>query len=1352
LMAHLETLGVVVASAGSNLSISAPKGVLTPVLRQRLADHKSELLALLNEPEDDAHEPFPLTDIQQAYLVGRSSQIPLGSISCHFYREFEATDLDPWRLESAWRQVIHKHAMLRTVVDFDGTQRLLRNCPDWRMPIHDFRSLTSPEAKTAALKIRERMAHATFAADSWPLFDIQMTLLPGNRQRLHFSFDLLIADAAGIRRLFKDWQSFYASYEASAADTEPAAYSFRRYVLALKAAQQTSEFAASLRYWCERIPHLPAAPELPLATVPERISKPRFERRQMMLDATIWSALQQRAAEWEITPTALICAAFAEVLGRWSRRQALTLTLTYFQALPVHPDVRLVVGDFTSTLFLAFAAEGNSFRERAQALHRQLLDDLNHAQVSGVRALREAGVNSAAHTYGFPVVFTSALGHRGGNELAWLGRTVYTLTETPQVWLDHVAAEEEGQLVLSWDAVEDLFPAGMLDDMFAAEERLLRSLAEDQAADWAFSPAQIEERVHWNRTEGPVPQGLLHEPFLKQVEQQPKAIAIIDSERTLTYGDLHRQAGLLAARLVQAGVVPGDRVAILLAKGWRQVCAVLACGYCGAVYVPLDPDWPETRVRVLLQRVQAKAVLIETLGETAGDNCIAVNYEPEGRIHTPLTAGPARSERDPAYIIFTSGSTGEPKGVVIDHRGARNTIEDVNERCSITAGDCVLSLSALHFDLSVYDIFGLLGAGGKIVLPDPRQRANAAHWNQLVATHAVTIWNSVPALFRMAVDSLSEKAELRSLRSVWLSGDWISPTLIDDARELLPGTEFISMGGATEASIWSIWHRIGAREPGWTSVPYGRPMRNQTFHILNAQQQDCPVWVPGQLYIGGIGVALEYWNDPERTGQQFITDVPNGGRLYATGDIGRYRPGGLIEFLGREDQQVKVQGYRIELGEIESAMFRHPKVAAAVAVVRGKAFEPKHLVGYAVCREESTDAWAPADEAGIISDQAERLAKTMALHGRTENAELALPDGFPRKGLDAFKDRRSVREFSSQPVPQSALAGLLGCLRPVGVNDADLPLFLYPSAGHSYRLTAYFYCPDQRVEGLTGFFRYVPQSHGLRKCGHGDLSRALHAARNQAIFDSSAFSLFLVADVESLQPLYGSASRDLCLLEAGYMGQTLMIAAADAGIGLCAIGAMDVGEVHAALGLRAGEVILHSFLGGIPLQPSLAKSSQQKAGQKLTPAALREFLEGELPSYMVPAKIVFLDRLPLTANGKVDKAALRDPQETDSAPAQQPGSGVADWLIPMVKEILGGVPVDPQANFFELGATSLHLVQLARRLEAEGKRVPITDLFRYSSVSSLAHYLESNGNGSADIRQAASARGLSRRHPKGGQH
>lgn len=496
--------------------------------------------------------------------------------------------------------------------------------------------------------------------------------------------------------------------------------------------------------------------------------------------------------------------------------------------------------------------------------------------------------------------------------------------------------------------------------MMAAFERLLDRLGEPHT--WTDRSLGYDPTMQSVLPAADSPYGdagpLLQDPARRQARLSPTLPAVITARATTSHHQLFSTAEHNAAVLSGAGIGPGDLVAVSLPKGPAQIAAVLAVAATGAGFVPISPTWPAARVAAIAATAGLRHAVID-----AG---IADHWPADVRLHlvgrdgrlsgkpgtTLGTAGPG----DLAYVIFTSGSTGIPKGVAIEHRAARTTIDDITDRFAIHAADRILGLSALSFDLSIYDIFGVLGAGGAVVLPDPDCRHDPQHWLDLMAQHRVTVWNTAPALLEMLVEEAESRpadaaTALGSLRLVLLSGDWIPVTLPDRIRALAPSAQIISLGGATEGSIWSISHPITTVEPGCTSIPYGRALRGQSFHVLDGDGGPCPVGQVGELYIGGAGLARGYLGDDEQTRDRFAVHDVLGERLYRTGDVGRWRPDGDIEFLGRTDRQVKVQGYRIELGELESVANRMPTVRQCVAATVDGPDGLRRLVAYVTMRD-----------------------------------------------------------------------------------------------------------------------------------------------------------------------------------------------------------------------------------------------------------------------------------------------------------------------------------------------------------------------------------------------------------------
>ncbi|WP_437951822.1 amino acid adenylation domain-containing protein [Sorangium sp. So ce296] len=985
---ELKTLGVDLWTESGQLRFRAPKGLLTEEKMTVLRAYKAQIIDFLatNQgvvviaDEQGRHEPFPLTDVQTAYLLGRQSSFGYGGVACHGYLEVTYPDLDPARLADAWNLLIERHDMLRAVIEQDGYQRVLPTVPRYHIKSTDVRGASAAEEERAISAIRAEMDHRMYETTAWPLFELRHTRT-SRGDVVHFSLDSLIADWASAGIFFEELDLILAG---RGDELRPLDLRFRDYILAERRLRETGRYQRDRQYWLGRVDDLPPAPELPTLPSSADAGPVRFRRHHSRLSAERWERLRQRAGERGLTASIAVLAAYAAVLQRWTRRQRFSLNLTLLNRLPLHAQVDRIVGDFTSVSLLDVRAQsGRSFKEWAARLGDQMFADLDHRLFTGVEALREITRRRGREAALMPVVFTSAIG-LGPRRRASSGRRFgYGVTQTPQVYLDCQVMDDAEGLEVNWDVRQGTFPEGLIEDMFAALQRLLLDLAERPEAWDAVDPValpewQAQERARVNQTSGPLPDSLLHRGFLEQAARNPDSVAVVGHAGSLTYGDLAMRSASVAQALRDGGCAAGDRVAIVMSKGIEQVVAVLGVLLAGGTYLPLDATQPRLRIEKVLSNAAVRQVLTQSwisAGAKLPEGLRAIDVD----TLAPAQSFPAAPTGDPdalAYVIYTSGSTGDPKGVMITHRAALNTIEDINRRFGVTGSDRVLGLAQLGFDLSVYDIFGTLALGGTLVLPDPDRGADPSHWADLIVKHEVTLWNSVPAQLQMLTSYLqTEPVAIRSLRMALLSGDWIPVTLPDQIRRFVPYLTLIGLGGATEAAIWSNYHRIERVDPGWASIPYGVPLANQGFRVLDESLRDAPVWVPGELYITGHGLAAGYLGDPELTAARFFNHPVDGQRLYRTGDLGRYLPGGSIEFLGREDSQVKIRGHRIELGEIEAALLAHPAIGAAAAVVAGKDHADRALLGFVELARRSapTDA-GPATSLGRLVSAARQFA------------------------------------------------------------------------------------------------------------------------------------------------------------------------------------------------------------------------------------------------------------------------------------------------------------------------------------------------------------------------------------------
>ncbi|WP_107075801.1 non-ribosomal peptide synthetase [Micromonospora sp. MH33] len=892
-------------------------------------------------------EPFPLTPIQTAYLLGRDPSLPLGGVATHFYFEYDrrpgaAPEADLDALEQAWNRLVDHHPMLRLVIDDEARQQVLPEVPLYRIPITDLRNAALADAEREAEGMRAALSHRPPAVDRWPLFDIRAALLPDGRTRLFVGMDIIALDMAGWMQLMREWGRITADpgLILPAPATTFAAALARR-------AQDPAEAARRARgreYWQVRAAALPPGPALPWRASAQELGTPRFTRHAAELTATEWSKLRSRASTHGVSATAVLLAALATVLGRWGATGPFCLNTTLFDR-PDDEDLQSVVGDFTTTVLTECAPPDLSgdggFARYAATINHRFWTDLDHRSISAVEVLRGRGDGGLTPAY--PVVFTSGVGLSATEDspTAWLGDEVFGVSQTPQILIDHIVWEDGGRLRVAWDVVDGCLPDGFAPGIRDAHLWLLRRLAGEERAwtdpafgwDPSFRPDEPLDVSPFGDC-GP----LIDDPLRAAAHRAPHDVALLHGDAAVSHGELAERVRATASVLAGHGLGPGDMVAVAAPKGIAQIVATLGVTASGAGYVPVEPSWPAARIASVCAQAGIRHALVTGMAPASWPDTVEVH--PLGDDGVPAGGGDAEPRTpqagDLAYAIFTSGSTGRPKGVAVEHRQVRTTLDDMADRFLLDSRDRVLALSALSFDLSVYDVFGVLGAGGAMVLPDADRQRDPGYWLELMRRHRVSVWNTAPALLEMLVEyaeiePAAATSALSTLRLVLLSGDWIPVTLPDRVRSLAPHARIISLGGATEASIWSICHPIDVVDPAWPSIPYGRALRGQSFHILDSEGRPCPVGETGELFIGGDGVAAGYLGDPEQTAQRFTTHPVLRRRTYRTGDLGRWRYDGTIEFLGRVDRQVKIRGHRIELGEIEAVLSRAPGVRRCVA-------------------------------------------------------------------------------------------------------------------------------------------------------------------------------------------------------------------------------------------------------------------------------------------------------------------------------------------------------------------------------------------------------------------------------------
>lgn len=914
------------------------------------------------ETIQEVSDIFDLTDVQYAYWAGRQNDQELGGIGCHAYFEFDGNGVDVERLRKAWITLQKAQPMLRAKFMEHGRQTIKTASEFIDMKVHDFSELTVSECDSRLFLIREQLSHEKLEVEAGRNLNFTYVSLAGGKSRIFLSVDLLVADVASIHYLITQLTALYHGKEIKHFDDK----TFARYIQKQKNA--SDDIARDKTYWQEVIKNYPTeAIDLPLQLRPEQVDKVHFVRKSRKIKKEMWSELCAKAKRHGISPAMFLLTVYCMVLSRWSTRENYIMNIPLFNRDEEDEEVNGLIADFTNLLLLNVSNSGKkTFVAYYKEIYASFIEGASHANYSGVQVQRDISKITGNPENIAPVVFACNIDFPFETQETrdTFGKLSYMISQTPQVWLDFQSFSDMGDLILCWDYVEQLFDEEVIEDMYASMIETIEQLA--GLEDWnvtidVLSKKQQKERLGEVQHILPLayPDELMYEKFLEMVKQYPNKTAIIDSvsQQEITYSELKHMAMAVAQGLIENGVLPNDYVSITLTRGYRQIIAILGVQLAGAVYVPVSDKQPSERRNKIYEQIGIKHCISE---EKTIESCelekddiqvlklssLLTYKELDKPVEIPCDAS--------AYVIMTSGSTGVPKGVEIAHRSAMNTISDLNKTYHITEKDCLMTVSAVDFDLSVYDMFGMLSAGGTIISLAEDNYKNPDIWLKLIAECKVTMWNSVPILFNMLVTMAEGREEKLAIRMAFLSGDWIPIDLpgrfyaISDADSLI-----VAMGGATEASIWSNYLEVPRKIPKhWVSIPYGKPLLSQVYRVVDAYGRICPNMVMGELQIGGVGVAKGYRGDEKLTDAKFFRDE-NNVPWYRTGDNGRIWNDGTIEFLGRRDSQVKIKGHRIELGEIENAIRKFDGVKDVVVSAIGNTNIDKKIFAFLQVDENS---------------------------------------------------------------------------------------------------------------------------------------------------------------------------------------------------------------------------------------------------------------------------------------------------------------------------------------------------------------------------------------------------------------
>lgn len=824
----------------------------------------------------------------------------------------------------------------------------------------DLAGLPAERAAPEAARLAAEAARRPFDLARPPLLRAHLLSLGGER-RLLVQVPHLVADPRSGHVLARD---LLALLDAAAGGREPELpplpLQYPDYALWQRRRLQGPLLESLLAFWRRRLDG-----STPLEVPCDRPRPGRLGTEggsvRFELEPELGAALRGLGERAGAGLGAVLLAGFAALLQRWSGQDDLLLGAAV--DLRDRPELANVVGDFGNHVVLRLDAGGRPGLEelvrRAGEVWREAME---HAELPFARLVEAlAPPREANRAPIFQVAFSfdadaatpdappSHVAPAEGETGRHRSRAAATVDSGHVPYELSLAVRQAGGAVhgaISYN--QNLYAAETAQRMAACLRQLLAAGARQPSRPADELPlltaGQEQELRRWaDGGRAPWPEATLGELFEARAAAQPEAPAIVEDGRTLTYGELDRRANRLAWRLRGLGLGPEDRVGVLVGRSHRMVVAVLGVLKAGAAYVPLDPDHPVSRLAYVLDDSGARlavteAALVERL---SGAPCPALAVDADGLDREPDSPPePVARPRNLAYVLYTSGSTGRPRGVLVEHRSAVNFATRIAAAYGVDTGDRVLAVAPLTFDLSVFELFTALLAGASLHLAGEADRLQPDRLQRLLAQQRVTVAELPPALMPLLQPEL-----LPGLRLVSVGGEPFSGELVN--RWWTPRRRFVNGYGPTEATVAVT---LAECEGRWDRMPpIGRPMPNHRAHVLDAGLRPVPVGVPGELCIGGVGLARGYLGRPDLTAERFVPDPlagDPGERLYRTGDRVRWLPSGELEFLGRMDRQVKVRGHRVEPGEVESVIFRQPGVRQAAVEALDEAGGGRQLVAY----------------------------------------------------------------------------------------------------------------------------------------------------------------------------------------------------------------------------------------------------------------------------------------------------------------------------------------------------------------------------------------------------------------------
>jgi amino acid adenylation domain-containing protein len=959
LVAQVRALDVRLFVDGERLRCSAPRGVLTDSLREELSSRKTEILSWLRAHDNGASADQPARHESLSFAQQRLwfiEQLNPGGFAYNITGGLRIRgSLDVAALERTLNELVRRHEPLRTVfVAVDGQPvQIVNAAGDFRLPVVDLQDVPAENREREGERRMVEEGRRPFDLRRGPLFRAHLYRLAGQEHVLQLTMHHIVADGWSLGVLAKDLTAAYAAHITGGTALIPPPARYADIVRRQQERLTGPALEAQAAYWRARLNPPPPVLELPTDRPRPPIQTFNGAVESFVIPNALAEKLRRLGREHGVTLFMTLLAAFDVLLHRYTGLDDIAVGVPIANRTTIETEG--VIGLFANSLVLRTDLTGDPTVEELLQRVREVALGAYAKQDFPFERLVEMvqPVRDMSHSPLFQVMFILQNAPFEPIELAGLNLSpVEIRTGSAKTDLTLEVMERPDGLHTYLEYNTDLFENETIRRMGRHLERVLIGFVADSARPVSRLPIleEVEWRrmiEEWNATGRVIGDETVSRRFETQAARVPATVAARFEGNELTYRELNDRANRLAHHLQRHGVGPDVLVGVLVGRSLEMLITVLAVLKAGGAYVPLDPSYPADRLEFMLQDGRIPAIVTrgavgDRLVIPGGVRMICLDRD-AALIAAESKENPGKGAEpdDLAYVIYTSGSTGRPKGVQVTQRSFVNLLAAFRDVLDANARDILVAVTTLSFDIAGLELLLPLVTGGQVVIASRDVAADPARLMDLFGRSGATIVQATPATWRMLVDSgWRNGANVRVL----CGGEALPADLA--SRLLATGASVWNVYGPTETTIWSTVHRVDEREG---PVPIGRPIANTRTYVLDSSRLPVPIGVPGELYIGGAGVARGYLDRPELTAEKFVADPfsPDpSARLYRTGDIVRYRPDGTLEFLGRADHQVKIRGFRIELGEVEAVLLRHPGVAEAVVVAREDRPGDRYLTAY----------------------------------------------------------------------------------------------------------------------------------------------------------------------------------------------------------------------------------------------------------------------------------------------------------------------------------------------------------------------------------------------------------------------